>query len=112
MPRSFATGARYTERELPEGDPATFVTSKLYSSAPTYEAVVLVELPAADVPAHLGTVEPVDDRRSRVRAAADTLEWLAFRFATAGCEFTVERPPELVDYLRSLAGRVDRATRS
>ncbi len=109
---SFATGARYTERALPEGDPATFVTSKLYSSAPTYEAVVLVELPAADVPAHLGTIEPVDDRRSRVRAAADTLEWLAFRFATAGCEFTVERPPELVDYLRSLAGRVDRATRS
>jgi predicted DNA-binding transcriptional regulator YafY len=108
---AFATGARFTQRE-PIDDPATFVTDKLYSSAPTYEAVVLVELPAARVPPHLGAAEAVDERRSRVRAGADTLEWLAFRFATAGCEFTVEGPPELVDYLRLLGGRVDRATKS
>ncbi|TDV57131.1 helix-turn-helix transcriptional regulator [Actinophytocola oryzae] len=105
------TGARQRPRELPGGDPVAFVTSRLYSLAPTYEAVVVVALPAAEVPAHLGTVEPVDERRSRVRAAADTLEWLAFRFVTAGCEFTVEQPPELVDYLRELGGRADRATR-
>jgi predicted DNA-binding transcriptional regulator YafY len=108
---SLPTGARYQPRELPEGDPAAFVTSKLYSSRPTYEAVVVVDLPAARVPPHLGTVEPVDEHRSRVRAAADTLEWLAFRFVTAGCEFTVEHPPELVYYLRKLCGRVDRATK-
>lgn len=108
---AFATGARFQQRE-PVDDPATFVTDKLYSSAPTYEAVVLVDLPAAEVPPHLGTAEAVDERRSRVRAGADTLEWLAFRFATAGCEFTVEEPPELVDYLRKLGGRVDRATKS
>jgi predicted DNA-binding transcriptional regulator YafY len=104
------TGARYRPRELPESDPAAFVAGKLYSLLPTYEAVVVVALPAAEVPPHLGTVEPVDERRSRVRAGADTLEWLAFRFATAGCEFTVEEPPELIDYLRKLGGRVDRAT--
>jgi predicted DNA-binding transcriptional regulator YafY len=108
---SLPTGARYQPREVPGGDPAAFVTSKLYSVVPTYEAVVLVELPAADVPAHLGAVEPVDEHRSRVRAGADTLEWLAFRFATSGCEFTVEQPAELVAYLRELGGRVDRATR-
>lgn len=106
-----ATGARYQPRELPGGDAVSFVTGKLYSVVPTYEAVVLVALPAAEVPAHLGTVEAVDEHRSRVRAGADTLEWLAFRFATAGCEFTVEQPPELVDYLRKLGGRVDRATK-
>jgi predicted DNA-binding transcriptional regulator YafY len=105
------TGARHRPRELPDGDAAAFVTGKLHSSAPTYEAVVVVDLPAARVPPHLGTVEPVDGHRSRVRAGADTLEWLAFRFATAGCEFTVEEPPELVGYLRRLGGRVDRATR-
>jgi len=108
---AFATGARFAPRE-PVEDPAAFVTSKMYSSAPTYEAVVLVDLPAAEVPPHLGTTEAVDERRSRVRAGADTLEWLAFRFATAGCEFTVESPPELAAYLRGLAGRVDRATKS
>jgi predicted DNA-binding transcriptional regulator YafY len=106
------TAARYQPRELPESDPAAFVASKLYSLVPTYEAVVVVDLPAAQVPPHLGAVEPVDDHRSRVRTAADTLEWLAFRFATAGCEFTVEEPPELVDYLRKLGRRVDRATQS
>jgi predicted DNA-binding transcriptional regulator YafY len=105
----FATGARFTPRELPEKDPAAFVTSKMYSLVPTYDAVVVVELPASEVPAHLGTVEPVDEHRSRVRTG-DTLPWLAFRFASAGCEFTVEEPLELVDYLRQLGARVCRAT--
>jgi len=108
---SLPTGARYQPREQPEKDPVAFVTSKLYTSRPTYEAVVVVDLPAERVPRHLGEVEPVDEHRSRVRAAADTLEWLAFRFVTAGCEFTVEQPPELVDYLRELGGRVGRATK-
>ncbi len=107
----FPTGARHRPRELPDGDVAAFVTGRLYSVVPTYEAVVVVDLPAGRVPAHLGTAEPVDEHRSRVRAGADTLEWLAFRFATAGCEFTVEEPPELVDYLRRLGDRVARATR-
>jgi len=107
----FATGARYPARELPAQDAAAFVTSKLYSLVPTYEAVVVVDLPAAAVPPHLGPVEPVDERRSRVRTV-DTLPWLAFRFATAGCEFTVEEPPELIDYLRELGGRAGRATQS
>jgi predicted DNA-binding transcriptional regulator YafY len=110
--KALPTGARYQPREMPESDPAAFLTSKLYSLLPTYEAVVVVELPAAKVPPHLGTVEPIDDERSRVRAGADTLEWLAFRFVTAGCEFTVEQPPELVDYLRKLGGRVNRATKN
>jgi predicted DNA-binding transcriptional regulator YafY len=105
----FATGARHTPRELPGKDPAAFVTSRMYSLAPTYDAVVVVDLPAAAVPAHLGAVEPVDEHRSRVRTG-DTLPWLASRFATAGCEFTVEEPPELIDYLRQLGGRIGRAT--
>jgi predicted DNA-binding transcriptional regulator YafY len=109
--KALPTGAHYQPREMPESDPAAFLASKLYSLLPTYEAVVVVDLPAAKVPPHLGTVEPIDDERSRVRAGADTLEWLAFRFVTAGCEFTVEQPPELVDYLRKLGGRVNRATK-
>jgi predicted DNA-binding transcriptional regulator YafY len=106
------TGARYQPRELPERDPVAFVADKLYSSAPTYEAVVVLDLPADRVPRHLGEVEPLGEHRSRVRTAGDTLEWLAFRFATAGCEFTVEQPEELIGYLRLLSGRVARATES
>jgi predicted DNA-binding transcriptional regulator YafY len=109
---AFATGARFTPRELPESDPAAFVTSKLYSLAPTYDAVVTVHLPAAAVPAHLGEVEPIDEHRSLVRAGADTVEWLAFRFCAAGCEFEVHEPPELVEYVAALSGRAARATNS
>jgi predicted DNA-binding transcriptional regulator YafY len=109
---AFATGARFTPRELPESDAAAFVTSKLYSLAPTYDAVVTVHLPAAAVPAQLGEVEPIDEHRSLVRAGADTVEWLAFRFCAAGCEFEVHEPPELVEYVAALSGRAARATQS
>ena len=109
---ALATGARFTPRELPESDAGAFVTSKLYSLAPTHAAVVTVDLPADRVPAHLGEVEPIDEHRSLVRAGADTVEWLAFRFCALGCEFEVHSPPELVEYVAALSGRAARATKS
>ncbi len=109
---AIATGARFTPRELPESDAAAFVTSKLHALAPTHAAVVTVDLPADRVPAHLGEVEPIDENRSLVRAGADTVEWLAFRFCALGCEFEVHSPPELVEYVAALSGRAARATSS
>ncbi|MEU4781619.1 WYL domain-containing protein [Micromonospora sp. NPDC023633] len=38
-----------------------------------------------------------------------TLEWLAWRLLTLGCEFEVHEPPELVAYLREISGRAGRA---
>ncbi|HEY0450718.1 helix-turn-helix transcriptional regulator [Actinophytocola sp.] len=103
-----ATGARAVPRELPEKDPAAFVTSKMYSGAPTYRAVATLDLPAA--PAHLGGEStPLDGGRCRWESAEDTLEWLAFRLLTLGCEVAVHEPPELVDHLRMVAGRAHRA---
>ncbi|MPZ82719.1 MAG: WYL domain-containing protein [Actinophytocola sp.] len=103
-----ATGARATSRELPEKDPAAFVTSKLYSLAPTYRAVATLHLPA--VPAHLGGEStPLDGGRCRWESASDTLEWLAFRLLTLGCEVEVHEPPELVAHLRAVADRAHRA---
>jgi predicted DNA-binding transcriptional regulator YafY len=105
----FATGTRVPPRELPERDPAAFVTSKMYSLAPTYAAVATLDLPAA--PPHLGGAStPLDDGRCRWESPADTLEWLAFRLLTLGCEVEVHEPPELVDHLRTVAGRARRAT--
>jgi predicted DNA-binding transcriptional regulator YafY len=104
----FATGARFTPRELPERDPGAFVTAKLYSSAPTYRTVATLDLPTA--PAHLGGEStPLGDGRCRWESAADTVEWLAFRLLTLDCEFEVHEPPELVDHLRTVAGRARRA---
>jgi predicted DNA-binding transcriptional regulator YafY len=104
----FATGARTTQRALPEEDPVAFVTAKMYSGAPTYAAVATLDLPAA--PEHLGGAStPLPDGRCRWESPADTLDWLAFRLLTLGCEVEVHEPPELVDHLRTVAGRANRA---
>jgi len=104
----FATGARATSRELPDRDPAAFVTAMMYSGAPVHAAVVTLDLPTA--PAHLGgTATPLPDGRCRWESPEDTLEWLAFRLLALGCEIDVHEPPELVDHLRDLAARASRA---
>ena len=50
-----------------------------------------------------------DDQGGRLTSPPDTVEWLAARLIRLGCEFEVHSPPELVDYLAQLAGRVMRA---
>jgi predicted DNA-binding transcriptional regulator YafY len=103
------TGVRVPARELPGGDAAAFVTQRLYSLFPTYQAVVTFAVPAEQAPAWFGTVEPIDAGHCRLTSAADTLEWLALRLVTIGCDFEVHQPPELQVYLRELAERVTRA---
>lgn len=104
-------GARFAARELPGGDAAAFVTSRLSSLAPTYPAVVTLHLPAGRVPSdQFGEVEPITEHSCLLRAGGDTLEWLAFRLVQLGCEFEVHEPPELVEHLRDLGARLARAT--
>ncbi|MEO3860449.1 YafY family protein [Acrocarpospora sp. B8E8] len=108
-----ATGVRVPPRVPPEQDAAAFITSKLYSLAPTYEVVATLGLPADQVTRWLGAaageVEVIDQHSCRLRGSADTLEWLASRLLMLGCEFDVHEPPELVEYLRALGGRATRA---
>ncbi|MGR6914658.1 helix-turn-helix transcriptional regulator [[Actinomadura] parvosata] len=103
------TGARVTPREPPAGDAAAYVAEKLYSSAPTYEAVVTVRAPVTEPLKALGEVTPIGGDACRLRMHADTLDWLAFRLAALGCEFEVHEPAELADHLRRLAARLTRA---
>lgn len=108
-----AIGARRPRRELPAPDAASFVADRAYALATTYTAVAILHAPAEDVAPRLGDaaadLEPVDAHRCRLRSRTDTLDWLAFRLATLGCEFEVLEPPELVTYLYAMAGRVRRA---
>jgi predicted DNA-binding transcriptional regulator YafY len=110
-PRPLA--GRATKRPLPAVDTATFVQDKLYTLAPTYEAVVTLALSAADAARRLGdvaaVVEPIDNERSRLHLASDTVEWLAIRLSLLGCDFTVESPLELRSYLDGLGKRLARA---
>jgi predicted DNA-binding transcriptional regulator YafY len=106
------TGARCAPRDLPAKDVASYVTSKLHSTAPTYQAVAILHAPADQITRRLGTsigdLTPLDERTCRLHSHTDTLEWLAFRLTALGCEFEVRSPPELSDYLRELGERATR----
>ena len=60
------------------------------------------------MPAGWGTVVPIDEDRCEYRSGDDNLAWLALRVAMLGVEFEVHEPPELVEELRALSGRLAR----
>jgi len=112
--RPFATGSRFTPRELPTGSAAEYLRQSMYRRQETYEYVVTFAAPAdaiaARIPAWLGTPEPLDEHSCRLRATTgDAVHWLAVRLAMLECEFTVQAPEELVRCVRELGERLTRA---
>ena len=111
------TPGRFMPREVPGGDPATFMRARIESMAPTFEAVAVVEAPAdvvaARLPTGAGTVEPIDAARCRVTLAAETVDWLLWRLVQLDLAFVVESPPELVERASTVARRLrDAAAKS
>ncbi|GAA3699748.1 YafY family protein [Nonomuraea antimicrobica] len=104
-----ATGARITPREPPDGDAAAYVADRLYTLAPTYEAVVTLHTAPTEPIRALGEVTPLDGERCRLHMRGDTLDWLAFHLLALGREFEVHEPPELAAHLHTLAARLTRA---
>ncbi|MFB7615607.1 helix-turn-helix transcriptional regulator [Kitasatospora sp. NPDC056181] len=110
----FATGARFTPRELPAEDAAAYVASKLRRPAAVHTLVATLHMPASEVERWIShandtTVEPLDDKSCRLRSRADSLDYLAMRLLMLGCEFEVHDPPEMHAHLRALAARANRA---
>ncbi|QFU90074.1 YafY family protein [Amycolatopsis sp. YIM 10] len=107
-----ATGARAQPRELPAEDAATYLTSKMYSLVPTYQAEATLHLPIEQARTRLGDagdhLEAIDEHSCRLHGYGDTLEWLASRLVMLGCEFEVHGPPELIAHLREISARVTR----
>ncbi|MFJ8310518.1 MULTISPECIES: helix-turn-helix transcriptional regulator [unclassified Streptomyces] len=111
----FATGARFAPRELPEANAAEFVRTSMNRLQPVLDVDVTFEAPAdfvtARLPASLGAPEPLDAGRCRLRTTCtDSLEWVALRLALVDCEFTVNGPQSMTDYLHELGERLTRAT--
>ncbi|MFI6462615.1 helix-turn-helix transcriptional regulator [Streptomyces sp. NPDC050538] len=107
----FATGARFTPRELPTGSAAEYLRQSMHRRQETYEYAVTFAAPAevvaARIPTWLGTPEPLDEHSCRLRATTgDAVDWLAVRLAMLGCEFAVEGPDELVRCVRELGERL------
>jgi predicted DNA-binding transcriptional regulator YafY len=106
-------GSRFRPRELPAADAAAYVRARLDNLPRPYRVEVLVDAPAATVRERVGrwgTVEEVDAGRCRMRMTTDSLEWATIAVGTLAADFRVVGPPELVDHVRSWAGRFTRAT--
>jgi len=101
-----------TLRAPPEGLDAVDVVSRSFAQIPRrWEVVVLLALPleaaAARLPSALAELAPADGA-TRLRMRVDSLDWTAAVLAGLGCDFTVERPSELVDAVRRVADRLQR----
>ena len=103
------SAARFTTRPVPGGDAAAFVEQRLVALPSRYEARLTLHAPADAVRPWSGTVTPIDEHRCEYRTGDDDLPWLAIRVAMLGVEFEVHEPPELVEQLGVLAGRLARA---
>jgi predicted DNA-binding transcriptional regulator YafY len=113
LARPASTGVRFAPRRLPAKDAAAFVRQSIMGAPNRFEARVTLHAPAEEiasrVPAHWGTIEPIDAHTCEYRTGDDDLAWLALRIAMLGVEFEVHEPPELAEHLRALAERLEHA---
>jgi predicted DNA-binding transcriptional regulator YafY len=110
-PRS--TGMHFKPRELPAQDAAAFVRAGIEQLPTAYTIEAHIHAPAEEVRkkvGHWATIEALEDDACRFKMAVDNLDWPALALGMLNAEFDVISPPELVDHLRSWAGRFSRAT--
>ena len=114
LSRPASMGTRFKARELPAEDAAAFVNESIRGSPHRFEARVTLHAGAGELegrlPSHWGTVEPIDSRTCEYRTGDDDLSWLALRVTMLPVDFEVHEPPELVEHLAEIAGRLSRAT--
>lgn len=112
----FATGARFTPRELPTGDAAEFTRRSMWRQHPSYTIDVSFAAPAefvaARIPSVIGTPAPEGPDGCRLRATVtDSIEWIAVRLTLVDADFTVHGPDELIGHIQDLATRLTGAVR-
>lgn len=94
-------------------DPVTYVRASISTAPYPFRARVVVHAPAREVARHIGpsvgTIEEIDDERSRLEFGADDLDYLAVELGRLGHEFDVEEPDELRPHLAAMAARLGRA---
>jgi predicted DNA-binding transcriptional regulator YafY len=103
-------GRRFTMRNIPGGDAASFVRASITKLTYRYEAIVTYQAPAERLrerlPIGWGRVQEIDQQTCRYHTSDDDLDWLAFRIGMGGCDFTVEGAPELLVALDRLGRRL------
>ncbi|MEU0061264.1 WYL domain-containing protein [Streptomyces sp. NPDC006334] len=104
------TGPRFSPRELPDTDVATYLAHQLSSRTWPYQAIVTLHEPAAAVTDRvwpgMGVIEPVDDTSCLLHLGAENPRDLAWMITSVDADFTLtDTPPELADALRTHAAR-------
>jgi predicted DNA-binding transcriptional regulator YafY len=108
----FPTGPRFAPRDPPDGDLATYLSRGVGSATWRYRARVRVHAAAPVVAPRLPPavlVEAVDEHTCIVNVGSDTPGMLAAYVGMLEVDFEVTEPPELVEQLRTLASRYQRA---
>ena len=107
------TGPRFTPRALPPDREITAQVARGIGEATwRYRARVVVHAPAAYVRSRLpipGEVEPLGEDRCAFEPGSDHPELLALYLGMLDADFTIVDSPELVDALRKLTRRYQRA---
>jgi predicted DNA-binding transcriptional regulator YafY len=111
------TGPRFTPREPPDGDVATYLVHQLSSRTWPYQATVTLheaaEAVADRVWPGMGVVEAVDDRSCLLHLGADTVAVLVWMITSVDSDFTLTSgPPELAEAFRAQAARCLHAVRA
>lgn len=113
--RSDPTGLRFQERKLPASDITAYIAGNVARAGWTYQVRFTVQAPAEAVLVQInpavGIVEPIDENTCILEAGADDLWTMAVYIGLLGFDFTVDDPPELVEYLRVLSRRYKQAIR-
>jgi predicted DNA-binding transcriptional regulator YafY len=108
-----STSVRCEKRKLPVPDAARWVEQSISRMPSRFEAELRLkasaEEMAARMPRHAKAFEPIDHGSCRYRTGDDDLGWLALRIAMFDVDFDIDGPPELIDRLEALAGRLQRA---
>ncbi len=107
-------GPRFTPREAPEIDLGHFVSHGVSSAPYRYQARIVLDVPievATDrIPATVGALEAIDDRRCLLHTGSNSLDEIAVYTGLFGFDFRILEPPELIDHMRVLARRIAAAT--
>jgi predicted DNA-binding transcriptional regulator YafY len=107
------TSTRFKPRKPPEGDFATFVSKSLSYVAYPYRARVTlhaaVEAVAKRIPPSAGVLEAIDEESCMLNTGSHSLEGITIHLSLLGIDFQVHEPPELIDYMRRLAARLEQA---
>jgi predicted DNA-binding transcriptional regulator YafY len=113
LSRPAAAGRRFAPRRLPAKDAAAYVELSISGAGSRYEARVTVHASAEEIarrhPYIASALRPIDAQRCEYRTSDERLDWLAIRIAMLGVDVEVHEPPELIEQLDVLAGRLQRA---